>query len=345
MAHKYTTWAFAQDIRGSGRKFVLVALADCANGDGYAYPGQTTLGDMTGQSDRSVREHLEWLEEHGYVRRTIRRRKDGTRTSDAYYLPPEDSTGRIFRWTTTGKTFRLSEGQESPDQDEHTPPSPTGKTRRLSASRSTGKSRTGHRKILPVDAEPTSGPSSTAQTPGYQPEESSGHEPLNRQKEPSASAEPHSVTASEEAAAVDRAKEDPTHDLTPSQASAYRLGRGRGQTTSHLSTFHPDAFQALVTFRKLHGEKANDHMFLAWADSVRLDIHAHGERAVIEALEATIENFPSLAFPFKFYRGCLKQARPQPATNGQATPPSDSGGLDQDAIARLINEAKEGTLA
>lgn len=311
MANRYTSWAFSQDISGSGRKFVLVALADCANGDGYAYPGQTTLGEMTGQSDRSVRGHLEWLEEQGYVRRAARRRKDGTRTSDAYYLPPVDADGRIFRWPTTGESFRLSEGREKADQDAVTPPLSTGKSRRLSAPRSTGRLRTSHRKNSPVDAEPTSGPSRTAQTPDYQPAESSGHEPLTtREPLTTPPTPPPNPNREEEVEGL---------DLNPSDSSIYNLGRGRGQTDSHLPTLHPETFKLLVTFRKLHGTKANDEMFRAWATTVRQDIHAHGEPKVNAALETTIGNFASLNFPFSFYEACLK--RP--------TKTSDTTALDQ----------------
>lgn len=156
MAHEYTSWAFNQGIRGAGRKFVLIALADRANGDGYSYPGQKTLAEMTGQSERSVREHLEWLEEHGYVRRKERRRLDGTRTSDGYSLPPMDSTGNIRRWATTGKTRRSQGDANSPDQDAETPTSSTGSIRRLS----TGRIRQTNRQISPSS-----------------PAESAGHEP------------------------------------------------------------------------------------------------------------------------------------------------------------------------
>jgi len=113
MAHEYTTWAYAQPITPSGAKFILVALADTANSDGYSFPGQKRLAYMTGQSERSVREHLAHLEEAGYVKRAQRRRSDGTRTSDAYHLPPKDTSGNIRRWAPTGKS-RQGHRQISP---------------------------------------------------------------------------------------------------------------------------------------------------------------------------------------------------------------------------------------
>ena len=98
MAHEYTTWAYSNDMQPAGRKFVLVALADSANADGHSFPGQKRLAHLTGQSERSVRGHLDWLEQHGYIKRQERRRKDGTRTSDAYWLPNMSATGDICRW-------------------------------------------------------------------------------------------------------------------------------------------------------------------------------------------------------------------------------------------------------
>lgn len=182
MAHEYTSWAYSLEIPGAGRKFVLVALADAANADGYSFPGQKRLATMTGQSERTVRAHLEWLESNGYIKRVERRRKDGTRTSDEYHLPPMDSTGSIRRLFTTGNSRRLMEERINADQGTTTPGPATGETRRLSASRSTGNLSTSHRQISPVDAEPTSAPSSTAQTPSYQPADFAGHEPLTTRR-------------------------------------------------------------------------------------------------------------------------------------------------------------------
>jgi hypothetical protein len=106
MAHEYTSWAYKQDLDQPGAKFVLVALADSANADGYAFPGQKRLGSMTSMGERTVRRHLAFLEERGYIRRVERRRNDGSRTSDAYFLPRLDSTGQIGRWDTTGQIGR-----------------------------------------------------------------------------------------------------------------------------------------------------------------------------------------------------------------------------------------------
>jgi|SRR5690625_3861365 len=106
MAVEYLAWALNQEIEGAGRKFVLAVLGDASDGDGRSWRGQKTLAFMTGQSERSVRQHLDWLEAHGYIRRERRHREDGTRTSDYCYLPEKDATGNIRRWSTTGKNCR-----------------------------------------------------------------------------------------------------------------------------------------------------------------------------------------------------------------------------------------------
>lgn len=125
MAHEYTTWAYKQPITPTGAKFILVALADTADANGYSFPGQKRLAAMTGQTDRTVRKHLAMLEEHGYVKREERRRKDGTRTSDGYHLPQKDATGNIFRWASTGRKQQTNRKvfPSSPEESSgHEPP-------------------------------------------------------------------------------------------------------------------------------------------------------------------------------------------------------------------------------
>ena len=123
MAFEYIGWAYHQHVSPSAAKFVLVALADSANADGYCFPGQQRLARMTGQSVRSVRAHIKNLEADGYLRRSPRRRKDGSRTSDGYYLPAEidAATGDFRRWEATGKS-RLEDRKISPES----PANPAG---------------------------------------------------------------------------------------------------------------------------------------------------------------------------------------------------------------------------
>lgn len=80
-----TTWAYEQDIKPCGKKAVLVALAHFADVEGFCYPSQETLGDMTSQGVSTVRSHIDSLRKSGVIV-TGHRYKKGKRTSDGFYL-------------------------------------------------------------------------------------------------------------------------------------------------------------------------------------------------------------------------------------------------------------------
>ena len=86
MSNAALTWAWKQPLKASEGKATLVALADHANADGWCCPGQERLAEMTGQTERTIREHLQKLEELGYIHRMRRHRDNGSRKSDAYVL-------------------------------------------------------------------------------------------------------------------------------------------------------------------------------------------------------------------------------------------------------------------
>lgn len=85
-----TTWAYKQHPARSGEKFVLVTLAQFADATGYCYPGQGKLARLTEMGERTVRGHLDSLERQGILRSEERRRDNGSRTSNGYWLlgPP-----------------------------------------------------------------------------------------------------------------------------------------------------------------------------------------------------------------------------------------------------------------
>jgi len=85
------SWAYNQRPKRSGEKFTLVTLAQFADARGYCFPGQGKLARLTEMGERTVRGHLDELERQGLVRSEERRREDGTRTSNGYWLlgPPE----------------------------------------------------------------------------------------------------------------------------------------------------------------------------------------------------------------------------------------------------------------
>lgn len=103
-----TKWAYAQNVTPAGRKFVLVALADFADAEGRCFPGQDTLAVMTGQDERSIRRHMDALEEAGLIRREERRRSDGSRTTDVVYLlAPTEALRPEAPVRATGQNDRL----------------------------------------------------------------------------------------------------------------------------------------------------------------------------------------------------------------------------------------------
>ena len=76
-------WAKVQKIRNQAQKSVLLALADFADKDGFAWPAQETLAERTGLSSRTVRSALKALEAGGFIAREKRNRRfDRGRSSD-----------------------------------------------------------------------------------------------------------------------------------------------------------------------------------------------------------------------------------------------------------------------
>lgn len=86
MSIEAINWVFKQDdLHNSGAKFVLTVLANYADETGRCYPSQATLAAKTSMTDRSVRNHLEWLEEHGYIT-AMNRQKHNDFTNNLYHL-------------------------------------------------------------------------------------------------------------------------------------------------------------------------------------------------------------------------------------------------------------------
>lgn len=97
-------WAYKQVAGSPGKKAVLVALAEFANGNGEVTAGQSRLSTMTELDTRTIRRHLKALEDDEFIRREHRQREDGARTSDKCVLlapieelnppePPDKMTG------------------------------------------------------------------------------------------------------------------------------------------------------------------------------------------------------------------------------------------------------------
>jgi hypothetical protein len=65
------------DIRPCGRKFIAMALADYADEEGSCYPSVKTLARYTSQGEKTVRDHLNALEEVGFLTRERSRNNRG----------------------------------------------------------------------------------------------------------------------------------------------------------------------------------------------------------------------------------------------------------------------------
>jgi hypothetical protein len=113
-------WAFEQDVKPTGRKCVLVALANFAREeDGTCFPGQETLAGMTSQSLASVQRHLAALEDAGLITRERRFRTNGFRTSDLFHLnykPTADGQCRKphLRLTTSQNDLKSKTRETTP---------------------------------------------------------------------------------------------------------------------------------------------------------------------------------------------------------------------------------------
>ena len=109
-------WAFSAKVESSNAKFILVALSNFADEDGYCYPSQARLARDTGQSERSVRRHLAQLEADQWITRSERRRKNGSRTSDAFTLNWAERKRPI--WPVVTATSGQSDQSNRPDWPE-----------------------------------------------------------------------------------------------------------------------------------------------------------------------------------------------------------------------------------
>jgi DNA-binding transcriptional ArsR family regulator len=86
---------YLKDLRGhkmpDGAYRVLVAVFNYTNARGEnAHPGEERLADDTGKSQRSVREHLKWLVDNGYLIKDKRGHGngDGPAMATVYRLQP-----------------------------------------------------------------------------------------------------------------------------------------------------------------------------------------------------------------------------------------------------------------
>jgi DNA-binding IscR family transcriptional regulator len=73
MSVRAMTRVWETDLK-SGPKFVLLALADHADDEGYCYPSVDHLAEKTGMGESTVRRHLDNLVANGHLLKVARRR-------------------------------------------------------------------------------------------------------------------------------------------------------------------------------------------------------------------------------------------------------------------------------
>ena len=86
MSVQAITWAFQASVADPIKKFILVTLGNYADEYGVCWPSQSTLIVACSCSERKLRESLKSLEAEGWIKRIQRRRKNGSRRSDAVLL-------------------------------------------------------------------------------------------------------------------------------------------------------------------------------------------------------------------------------------------------------------------
>jgi hypothetical protein len=107
-------WAYEQEAKNCGERFVLVVLADFADAEGFCFPGQATIAAMTCLDERTIRRHLAKWQTRGIICRRARYRSDGTRTSDMYQLcAPSD---RLRPPNKMARSKEIAASSEQPDK-------------------------------------------------------------------------------------------------------------------------------------------------------------------------------------------------------------------------------------
>lgn len=113
MSFELMAWAMRQEVGSSSDKFVLLALADRANGDtGECFPSVALIAIDTEMSEATVRRCLKSLADKGIVKRARRRREDGSLGVYDYEFPLAQDL----------RTPPLTMSARATDQDERAEP-------------------------------------------------------------------------------------------------------------------------------------------------------------------------------------------------------------------------------
>lgn len=127
MSFDAIAWALDQPVGRSAAKFLLVALADCVNGEGIedmlAFPSAAHLARRTAQDEKTVQANLARLREQGFIEDTGERRGN-TRQIVVYRLKTPE-IGPLFAQESSAKDPQISgvtPPNLAPSSDDETPP-------------------------------------------------------------------------------------------------------------------------------------------------------------------------------------------------------------------------------
>ena len=70
----------------SSRRMVLVCLANYAGDDGHAWPSQQKIADESGCGIRSVKDHIKWLDNNGFITRKTKKLGQGNGSRTSYHI-------------------------------------------------------------------------------------------------------------------------------------------------------------------------------------------------------------------------------------------------------------------
>jgi hypothetical protein len=118
MSHDATAWARKQEIGNTPAKFLLMMLADYADADYCAWPGQASLSKLTEMSERTIRRAASLLVERGLIRVFYRYRDDHSRRSCRYQLlldGPATELPETVDWRAMKQAEPDSVTEEPPD--------------------------------------------------------------------------------------------------------------------------------------------------------------------------------------------------------------------------------------
>lgn len=225
------------DMKPSSHKFVLLALADRADDNGYCWPGIPNIVLKTGLSRSTAIRGLGTLESDGWIQKRARRRRDGTQDTNAYRInlaklesrqhanaaAEESDLAELFQGETAGQdqgvtmtpSDEIFEDSESHhDTDRVSPRHPGGVTMTPNTSVNTS--------IKPPPLR-SNGSVGTSEPPIREEEDFLDSEPETRNPEPDPTGDPvDAPSASQdqnpEPKQASRESSDPTQDSGASQS-------------------------------------------------------------------------------------------------------------------------------